>query len=723
MSFASRFVRLFRRPPREVAKRIEAYMVRQTKAFWLRSRDCFLPSFPRRVDVPVQPLISHIPKFSSEDLRPWREALGVTSAHILEHRFDLLGSGSVIPGLDFDAPGFDGHRYFSQHSDGASHVNLADVRRLRAHISADYQPIDWHLDFRSGYRWPANVPSSRIVYGQLPGVDIKLPWELSRMQHLPVLALAFAELKGRGGDPGTKCLVREFQDEVFDFLASNPPRFGVNWACTMDVAIRVTNMLIAYDIFLSAGCFFSSEFEFEFKRAVWAHGRHIVSNLEWFDELCSNHYLSNIAGLFFVAAYLPPTPETNGWLALAANELGKEIFQQFQSDGSNFEGSTSYHRLSAEMVIFSVALGHRISARLSQLDWDSCLKGVRTDGPGMLPKAREIRARHAIDSLQVVQRIAEICSFSRAITRPDGKIVQIGDNDSGRFVRLTPGIRLHDNEGCSHDTLIDSADALCKPNNSSPATIDGLLVARLTERREVVGMLVPAAAPQNFLRFDDFGLYIMRSARIWLAVRCGQVGQRGNGGHAHNDQLSLELCVDGRPFLVDPGTYVYTPSPDMRNYFRSTCSHSTLTAGTGEQNGWLAGREGLFSMSRIAKAQVVEASGQRFVGEHDGFELPHRRSIILNGDCCEVIDECTAAARVLHFSLAPGVEVRPFDGGVGLTHGPVSCLLEIPIGVIELLDAWFSPGYGRKVKTRRIQVHDLPERCLWKFSTVPLQDA
>jgi hypothetical protein len=668
-------------------------------------------------------LIKHIPKFSSEDLRPWCEALRIASAHILEHRFDLLGSGSVVPGLDFDAPGFDGHRYLSQPSAGVNCANRADVRRLRAQISADYQPIDWHLDFRSGYRWPAGVASSRIAYGHLPGVDIKLPWELSRMQHLPVLALAFAELKGRGDDPSARCLVREFQDEILDFLASNPPRFGVNWACTMDVAIRATNLLIAYDLFLSAGCIFPAEFEFEFKRAVLAHGRHIVSNLEWFDELRSNHYLSNIAGLFFVAAYLPPNPETDGWLALAANELGKEIFQQFQPDGSNFEGSTSYHRLSAEMVIFSVALGHRISVRLSQLDWDICLRNVRTEGPGMLPKARETRARHAIDSIPVMQRIAGIGSFSRAIARPDGQVVQIGDNDSGRFVRLTPEARPQGNECDSHDTLIDCVDALCKLGNSSPNTIDGLLIARLAVRGAQVGMLVLDGAPQGFLRFDNFGLYIMRSARIWLSVRCGQVGQCGNGGHAHNDQLSLELCADGLPFLVDPGTYVYTPSPEMRNHFRSTRSHATLSASPGEQNGWLPGKEGLFSMSRVANALVVEANNRRFVGEHNGFDSTHRRNINLHEDCCEVIDECAAPARVLQFPLAPGVEIRPFDGGLELMHGPVHCRLDIPFGAIDILDAWFSPGYGRKVRTQCIEVRDLPERILWKFSMVMPQDA
>jgi hypothetical protein len=95
----------------------------------------------------------------------------------------------------------------------------------------------------------------------------------------------------------------------------------------------------------------------------------------------------------------------------------------------------------------------------------------------------------------------------------------------------------------------------------------------------------------------------------------------------------------------------------------------------------------------------------------------------LHEDCCEVIDECAAPARVLQFPLAPGVEIRPFDGGLELMHGPVHCRLDIPFGAIDILDAWFSPGYGRKVRTQCIEVRDLPERILWKFSMVMPQDA
>jgi hypothetical protein len=45
------------------------------------------------------------------------------------------------------------------------------------------------------------------------------------------------------------------------------------------------------------------------------------------------------------------------------------------------------------------------------------------------------------------------------------------------------------------------------------------------------------------------------------------------GGHAHNDKLSFELCVDGEDIIVDPGSYIYALNPEMRNHFRCAASH------------------------------------------------------------------------------------------------------------------------------------------------------
>ena len=712
MNGLMRIRRLLRHPPAEIVRRVAAFALRNWARLRLQARDRFLPTFGRQV--PVQPLQRLLPPFTVEMLAPWHQALAVDAARIRAHRFDLLGAWNVCPDLGCQPAGLEGHRYNAPATTEINPSNRRHGARLRRLISPGYQSIDWQLDLRSGYRWSATTPSAQIRYGHLPGVDIKLPWELARMQHAPRLALAAAAHRLAGEIEMSEALRVEFQDQVLDFISANPPRFGVNWACTMDVAIRIANLLLAHDIFVAAGMGFAPGFDTEFRRSVQAHGRHIVTHLEWFPHLRSNHYLSNVAGLLFVAAYLAASPESDAWLVLAANELGKEMFQQFQADGSNFEASTSYHRLSAELVLFPVALAHRIGARLEALDL-SILERLDGSGPGLLPAQRSVPARWALHSREALHQLARMAGFSRAITRPDGQVVQVGDNDSGRFFKLTPDARPDAPWSDGHAVLIDCVTQLCKGDRPLPASLDAWVINALAGdlgEGEGAPAIEPLAA---FHAFDDFGLYVYRRPSLWLSVRCGQVGQLGNGGHAHNDQLSLEACFTGEPFVLDPGTYLYTPLPEQRNAFRSTRAHATLSAAPGEQSGWLEGATGLFGLCRVATSRVIQATPEGFVGEHEGFAAPHRRSVAVRDDGFEVIDECRAAARELAFPLSPRVQTQQDEGGWLLSSGGIRVRLEVSGGRSRLEEGACSSGYGCKSETRVIRVRDIPERCVWSM--------
>lgn len=715
MSWPTRIRRLLRYPPAEIARRLSAYVLRNGAAIRLQARDRFLPTFGD--EAAEQPLQALLPPFSAAQLAPWRAALAVDSERLLAHRFDLLGAWDVQPAAGFRAAGLEGHHYEMPASVGVNPANRRHAGRLQRLISPDYQAIDWHLDLRSGYRWSPLTPSALIRYGHLPGVDVKLPWELARMQHAPRLALAAAVEKLAGNPVRAEQLRLELQNQVLDFISANPPRFGVNWSCTMDVGIRIANLLLAYDIVIAAGMGFTPAFDREFRRSVVAHGRHIVTHLEWFAHLRSNHYLANLAGLLFVAAYLPPSDESDAWLMLAANELGKELFVQFQADGSNFEASTSYHRLSAELVLFPAVLARRVASRLQALSPAMLDKSLDASGPGLLPVQRSVPATHALHSDEVLRHLVRMGDFSRAITRPDGGVAQVGDNDSGRFFTLTPSAQPDAPWADGHGVFIDCVAQLREGVNLPPVSLDALIL------RTLLGPLAPGQggepeAPLTALcAFDDFGLYVYRRPRLWLALRCGSVGQLGNGGHAHNDQLSLEACFDGVPFIVDPGTYVYTALPEQRNALRSTRAHATLSAASGEQNGWLAGVTGLFSLSRVAPTRVLQASEHAFVGEHDGFAATHRRSVAFLDDGVEVTDE-HAGIGELAFPLAPQVTAQREGQDWLLVADGRKVRLQISGWSSVVETAVYSPGYGCKVETQVIRVRDVPARCVWSMRLV-----
>ncbi|MFH4410619.1 heparinase II/III-family protein, partial [Acinetobacter baumannii] len=80
----------------------------------------------------------------------------------------------------------------------------------------------------------------------------------------------------------------------------------------------------------------------------------------------------------------------------------------------------------------------------------------------------------------------------------------------------------------------------------------------------------------KIISYPEFGMYIYTSNNLYLAIKCGPLGSSGKGSHDHNDQLSIELTIDGKEIIKDPGTYLYTAIPEKRNLFRSTGAHFTI---------------------------------------------------------------------------------------------------------------------------------------------------
>jgi heparinase II/III-like protein len=588
------------------------------------------------------------------------DLLVAVAEHYLAHRFDILGTGWVQVRHGMSCRGLAGHRYPPAAPVIADcggewlagripSASLGEAQRIWQLVEPGYVPLDWQLDFKSGYRWSSGTWYRDIQYGHLPGVDIKVPWELARMHHLPQLAgVASLGAAGRVKAPAPKACASEFRNQVLDFMATNPPRFGVNWATTMDVAIRVANWLVAYDLFRAGGAAFDREFNAVFARSVLEHSRHIVENLEWAPELRGNHYLADIVGLLFTAAYLPRSPETDAALALAVQELIAETESQFTPDGANFEASTCYHRLSAELVIYATALILGLdSEKLAALQEYEHRRVPST--PPLRPAPTPLHALPGGGRLTPLppwfpERVERMAEFTMHITKPNGHVPQIGDNDSGRFLKLFPVLRqtfvvearrryaslngyteLPDDavyweedhldqrhliaaaagliqrpaltafagslaESClvlnlAGGVAVSSAAAPPSPAErvriGTPAILDAMekSLSSLGEgcyRR--LYLELPGSRLWDQLRllaYPDFGVYLARSSRIYLAIRCGPIGQNGAGGHAHNDQLHVELVVDGNEWITDPGTGVYTPLPELRNAYRSTSAHFT----------------------------------------------------------------------------------------------------------------------------------------------------
>ncbi len=264
----------------------------------------------------------------------------------LNHRFDLLGSGWVKNSYQSECLGVEGFKYemnlnrFFFDVDGdwlrkilnKNHIEYS--KKVWNMISSKYEPIDWQKDFKSGYRWDNKkwYKDCLKIIGKIPGVDIKVPWELSRFQHILQMAVFSIPLNAK-----REQVLLEFKNQVLDYIATNPLNIGVTWSCTMDVSIRAVNLLMAYDILVQIDNkrILDDSFKIVFTNLIYDHGKFIVNNLEYDDNLTSNHYLSNIAGLLFISAYMPAKEETNLWLAFSIQELVCEFEKQFYSNPKN----------------------------------------------------------------------------------------------------------------------------------------------------------------------------------------------------------------------------------------------------------------------------------------------------------------------------------------------------------------------------------------------------
>ncbi len=603
---------------------------------------------------------SRVAEIPAKLIKPMSAAIAVLGGHYLDHRFDLLGSGWVKVEHGMRCPGFEGDAY-PPHS-GKPRVSSGNRRHahmIRQLIDRQYQPIDWQLDFKSGYRWSEARAAGAILYGHAPGADVKVPWELSRLQHLPHLAWAFILAKsGEDGFEAPEIYRAEFRNQILDFLAANPPRFGVNWSCPMDIAIRASNLCLALDLFRRHGACFDDAFMTEFGAALRAHGQHISANLEWHDEHRANHYLADICGLLFVAATLPRGPETDTWLAFAVRQLISEAERQFTPDGGNFEASTAYHRLSAEMVIYATAfilgLPAKRTAVLAAYDHQRW--------PYWPPLEAAPVAMHSVPGggtspfpAWYFERLERMVEFTVHATKPDGQVVQIGDNDSGRFFKLCPLFNHGNKDAWDEDHLDHRSLAAAAAGLFSRADWQDFAGRRMTAETAVVeelagGIRIPAAASPlaaegrrvetaaapppggreivvslaedailadvKAIAYPDFGLFIWRGRRFFLSLRCGPVGQNGNGGHAHNDQLAMELQIDGEDWLADPGSYLYTPAPKLRNAYRSVLAHAAPRDATGEPASLDLG---LFCLEDRTRAACLHFDESRFHGIHFGF--------------------------------------------------------------------------------------------------------
>jgi hypothetical protein len=516
-------------------------------------------------------------------------------------------------------------------------AELACAHRVQFLGSAPHalgERIDWHADFKTGRRWPPQYFRD-IEYANLgQPSDVKVPWELSRMQWLVPLGQAYAL-------SGEERFAEAARAVIAAWIAENPYACSVNWACTMEAAMRVFTLAWLQRVFASAAAWRGGPFREAFLVSLWLHVDFTRRFIERSD-VNGNHFTADAAALVVGGRLLEASAEGRRWRDLGRTELEREIVLQVFADGIDYEASVPYHRLVLELL-FTAAFALR-------------------EGGGFSDAFR--------------RRLGAMARFCAAYTRADGSSPLWGDADDARVLPFG-GQALGDHRYLVGLVGLLLGDAeLTALDSGSRAEAFWWFGAEAAER---LGTGTGTPVHPVSQAFPDGGAYIMRRARDHVFIDCGPVGLAGRGGHGHNDALSLEAMLEGVLLIADSGSFVYTADAAARNRFRGTAMHSTPQVDGVEMNSFIA-PDNLWQLSDEARACATEwstdARRDTWSGRHQGFRkladpVDVERRIVLEHDthALSITDTVRGAGRhsvVIPLQLAPGVEYRAASAAGGV---------------------------------------------------------
>ena len=372
----------------------------------------------------------------------------------------------------------------------------------------------WAQDSIHHHRWPHRYFSFIDFVAADKHCDVKIPWELGRLQYLLWLA------EGYLFDPSARdTFVAKYVAIVEDWIESNRPGIGVNWTSAMEVAIRGLNLMLSAAVLaddLPAGT----------RALVVQSLADHYAFLRRFPELSDvpgNHYLTDLLGEVGLSIVVGE----GGDFAHAIETFIAEADRQFEPDGCHIERAPVYHRLCTDMVAMAAAFAA----------WKT---GAPPDR-----------------MLRILERAV---SFARFIADTHATLPVIGDCDSGQVLELTLPAR----DASALFALADDHDGRNLPDQTA-----WLRAIAGNDSVKVSASRPPQVGSRS-------GFLIARSGSCCVAMRVGAQGLGGRASHDHDDAQSVWVSTEGRDLIVDRGCHSYTLDPAIRMADISSRAHNVL---------------------------------------------------------------------------------------------------------------------------------------------------
>ncbi len=452
------------------------------------------------------------------------------------------------------------------------------------------RPFHYSRDPFSGREWPERH-GLRLDYRRAAVGDPKWIWELNRLQHVPLLLEAWLL-------EGDESFLEVAVSDLESWSRHRRPGFGIAWANGFEPALRAISLALACDALRAASQTRQEALLPWLFDLVDLH----LGFIERYPSLHSsanNHRLGELAAIV-VAARLIPELDADASVVRALEELELRTRQQFGADGTNLEQS----------------FGYAVSATDSLLLAAAALSASGARPPTWIAST--------------LQRSADAFAVQLAGGEPEPRY---GDCDDGRSMLL-------DGEQARTGLAVCASLAAYLGHPEARAVAGTLDAPALWLFGQQGAETFKATQPRATARsghLPDGGLVVLRAGKTTALFDTGPLGFGTLAAHGHADALQLTVVRDGDVLVGDPGTGSYFGSRIVRDAFRGTGFHATVTVDAEDQ----AVIAGPFLWKRRPKVvcEHVDLERRFAVASHDGYArllepVHHRRSVY-------VVDERT----------------------------------------------------------------------------------
>jgi hypothetical protein len=500
-------------------------------------------------------------------------------------------------------------------------------------LRTDLERPDWFRDPVTGRRSDPDQYAFRVNHRSEQQVgNVKQIWELSRLQHLTVLATAWF-------------LARDdrYASRVADHLRSwwreNPFLSGVHWTNGIELGIRLISLVWIRRLLA----------DWPGVTDLFEHDALAVQQVRWHQQYlaafpsrgssANNHVIAEAAGQLVASCAFPWFAESERWRRKSARLLEQELIRNTFPSGVGRELASDYQCFVAELGFVAAVEAEASGFRLATTVWE---------------------------------RLCAMADSAAAVVDERLRPPRQGDSDEGRGLLLDAPVPNR------WPSLLALGDALVGRLNwwpRPPADAGSAIIGALARGQRPVG----GRPDRRPARFPDAGMTLLRTTgedELWCRCDGGPHGYLSIAAHAHADALSVEVRYAGVDILADPGTYCYHGEPAWRSYFRSTIAHNTVEIGGRNQSS----EGGPFMWLRHAQAREIEVIDDgdfaSWTAEHDGYRLLdppalHRRSVLLDraSRSIDIVDEIEGGSHGvrLAFHFGPEVDVELDESCAGLT--------------------------------------------------------